>query len=602
MNLFIMGLNVPQIYFDRASKQLDNACEIFSNLKGGEKFAYQSSNLRNFVIMRYSAKELLGQRSYLSDEEEQIVFYSGLPVDPSKQILAHKANEISRNFNGIKYDLEGQTLVLRFNKRTSDADIITDSLGIEQGYYCFNNNGLLVSNNIHLIERVILSNKLDSEGMSYYLGIGWIGSDCTLKEDIKLIPGGQHWRWSSKQSILDRKTYFDPSLTNVNTKEALSKDNIGALAENLKNCYSALAENFEIECPLTGGQDSRLVAGLLINKGINAKYYTSGHPLSSDVIVASLIAKKFNLRHNVYETDTGILNNSWDELVKEFILKTCGMASLWNITDVLPNFGIQNKINVRLTTHGITIAKVAYNRPHLLLNDIGSKDIIKHLEERVINDACGIVSSSAIHTCKEYISRFVNESLEKSINIKVLPDLFCLLERVRRYHGNNWYIERDSIDFFDVFSTKDFLSTGMKLYPLEKITSPIHFRLLKLINKELLEMPFEGGKEFGIQNIKLKLFIDKKKQQIKKEIKKFTKEKETKRPKKGVEGFNRLLWFKQNLVNIKTVIMDQASSELWSFINRAKLENVLAGKGEQINPVYLNKLYIIATLFYNEII
>src|SRR5690606_11373492 len=125
----------------------------------------------------------------------------------------------------VKYELEGQALIIRFNKLTNYVDIITDTIGVEQVYYCITEGGLLLSNSLKLIEDAGISYQMDHRGISYYMGIGWIASDCTLREGVKLIPSGQHWQWDNLKHSLNKKTYFDIPAKEFNTKEALSSEN-----------------------------------------------------------------------------------------------------------------------------------------------------------------------------------------------------------------------------------------------------------------------------------------------------------------------------------------------------------------------------------------
>ena len=63
--------------------------------------------------------------------------------------------------------------------------------------------------------------------------------------------------------------------------------------------------------------------------------------------------------------------------------------------------------------------------------------------------------------------------------------------------------------------------------------------------------------------------------------------------------FNRDKLFKVKLNEIRSICLDQTSSELWQLIKRDELEYVLSGKNKMERNI-LTQLFIIATLFYYE--
>ena len=70
----------------------------------------------------------------------------------------------------------------------------------------------------------------------------------------------------------------------------------------------------------------------------------------------------------------------------------------------------------------------------------------------------------------------------------------------------------------------------------------------------------------------------------------------------NIELFEKQKIFRTNLNEIKSVCLDQASSDIWKFIKREKLENILFEKnGHSIQNKGLEQLYSIITLFYYEL-
>ncbi len=609
MILFISGTNVPESYYQRADVGLKQITDVYPDLKDGERYKYNNST--SFILTLSNKKELLGRRNYVAEDNNYILFYSGLPLDPCRRIQAHRAEEILGSFDELKYNFDGQVSIIRFNKNTNNIDIITDILGLEQVYYYQNKDKFLISNSVFLLQKAVNISQLDPHGISYFLSIGWVASDNTLIKDIKVVKGGQHWKWDNKKHQIKKNTYFALSNVKINTKQILDDRSVKILAQKMSNNLSIINENFNIECPLTGGFDSRLIAAYLINENIEAEYYTTGNPASREFQTALLIVKYFNLYHRTNEINDAILIDKWDEYIYKFIVQNDGLSSLWSIPILTAHFDKTGKIKVRLTSQGSEAARVTYSSMDLFTGKIDEKVMSKHLSKRIIDNSNKIINMSANKLGESYLYNFVSSCMEKGLDLRVLPDLFYLKERVGRHVANNWRIEKSKADYFNIFCNKDFLSSAMAISPIYKIIYPLHYKLMKLLNKKLMNIPFYSSsdkKKYGVQNLYYQIYSRKIKDLIKKqaagikELMKITdKKNKTITQVNIIPAIDRVYWFKKKLNDIRTIILDQSSSELWFYLNKNEIEKVLLNKeGELINNNNITKLYIISTLFYYD--
>ena len=526
---------------------------------------------------------------------------SGLPIDISRKITAHNAGELLNHFEDKKYDLEGQFSIIRFDKRNHNTDIVTDILGMEQVYYFQNHAQLIISNNIKLIETATNCNKIDLTGAAYFLTVGWVADKYTLRQNIHLIKGGRHWKWDNHKKTIIETIYFDPSWIKINSREVLNKKKIKLLYKNMQKYPIILEEYFNLECPLTGGIDSRLIAALLIDKNIRATYYTAGNPEHKDVKIASLIASKFSLPYKLYTIDYDYLFDYWNDIVKKYIIQNHGMTSLWQIFSILTHFESGNNFSVRLSTYGAEASRLTYNRPFLWDNKITFNDVHKYLTNTILGQKDKLLNKISLDIFYKYIESFFKALTEKGINYRLIPDLFYIYERTGRHHANYRGINKSKADLFSLFCSRTYLNEALQVHPIHKTSYPIHYKVLKEINIQLLKMPNSHGK-WPIQNKIIKQVWSTLSPMIMNGLSNFRLKSSNEKSnikQNNIAIFNRDKLFKVKLNEIRSICLDQTSSELWQLIKRDELEYVLSGKNKMERNI-LTQLFIIATLFYYE--
>ncbi len=603
MNLFFTALNSSYEKFVKIQKTMEALQLIFPELKYGQSFSYSSEGHKDFIFLLFSPEEDGRQRIYFAEDNDYILFYSGLPIDTSQKINAHDSSRLLAHFESIKYEYEGQASIIRYNEISHEADIITDIMGMEQVYYCNQWNQLFISNHVGLIETASGSTKIDLDGASHFLSIGWVGNHFTLKQDIHLIRGGEHWKWDRNKQSIAKKVYFDPKEIKPASKEVLKKKEIDNLYIEMENYLQILEKNFSLECPLTGGYDSRLVTALLLDKKLQAEYYTAGSPEYNDAVIASKIAAAFNLKYKLYEMDYEYLFNNWDGLVKNLILQNNGMASLWQVFNLLTHLEpavLNDKSKVRLTTHGAEAARAAYNRTFLWDKKITKKDVFIYLTNRTLANANLLLSDLSIDMFYKFFDSFFRFLTGNDVDYRLIPDYFYIYERLGRHHGNNWRINRASADIFSLFCSRVYLRAALRVHPVDKIVYPLHYRIMKKINTKLFEMPTIYGK-WPLQSGKVKHYLNK----VKPLIGYFSRFKPANIVKNGtgkkriLSAYDRKLLLDTRLDEIRNVCFDNAGSELWQLINRKKLEEILCPESE-IQQEGLPQIFNIATLFYYE--
>lgn len=593
MHIFICGLNSTEEVFNNALYEADRIISIFTSLQGSKRFVYYNPDRNNFIISLLNLQSERSGRNYIYESDETITFFSGLPVDPEDKIKAHDAKCLSEDFDRIKTTFEGQGAIFRLHKFTGSAEIVSDSLGMEQIYYTKYSQSLILSNHISFLSGTTLNTQLDHFGMSFYLAIGWAASDKTLIHNIRVMRGAQHWVWKDKR--LETSQYFFLPLLASGRGKLQSK--IGEeITEAMLKRISMLSRHFEIECPLTGGFDSRVLAAVLMSLKIDADYYTSGNPASDDVRIAKQIASTYNLRHRTFQIIDETILDSWEQLVDTFISKNDGMVSLWQLADMIANTDQKQYRTVRLTAHGATTAKVIYDVANLN-KTLSPFSLRQYFTDRLISNTGGFIAEAAIQTSKDYLMDYIDSRLEDGVAAEVIPNHFFVHERISRFHGNSWNKSREISDSYDIFCSPFYIQHSLSLKTYQKTTYPIHYMIFSRLNRNLISLPFSENRKFGIQNPYLYLFLFHSKEILKKTASILSVNKVS-NVSRNPNAFNQAYWFKKKTDHFRSVILDQSSSELNYYIKRNVIEKVLLNPETPVKMAELHKIFLIATMFY----
>jgi len=537
----------------------------------------------------HTSNKAAAPRRYVWQEKGDVTFYDGCLVDSTRSLSAHDAKELSLQWNKLPDILEGQFAVMRINDNSSSIEIITDSLGMEQVYYFRDGKTWFISNNVQLIRNIYKANTIDPLGISMFLCIGWAGSDLTLIKDIKVIPGGQSWKWIHGATEPVKTTYYSPSQLSNNGYGLLTKPDIQQLSDDLTNMCVSLSESYgTLQCPITGGRDSRLLVSLLKNGGINAEYYTSGSPESDDVKIALQIAKALNLPHRLQgETNDEILGN-WEELCRRIIYQNDGMVSFWQIADILRQPSTIDHLGINLWGAGGEIARGCYTDPKIFLSKYNTNDMKTFLVNSLIKDDKGLINSNAELLAEKQLHYFIDETINNHFSPLDIPDVFCTFEAFRRWAGSNARKNLSISDSFSPYFTRSFITAAFRLSPLQRYSEPLHYELIKLLAPQIHSLPLTT--EPWRSQTQLTILI-----------------------RRLIKGFNdkihhnihskhkpkKVNWFDLKKHWIREFCLDQSDSELWSYVNKSTFERITSDSTSSTERrIHTKALYNIATLFY----
>jgi len=304
MNLFLLGLGLQNDQCDRIPLSVNAAAGIFSSLDGGQvlddnqDYSWRSDCKTTALACRFPEQALLGPREYVSESDDIVCAYDGLPVDDKDRFRPHLASELARCWDDRVHDLDGFFCGIRIQKRTGQVELQFDRFGVHPIYYWNADNTWLISNSVAVLDEFIGKLELDPVGVGRFLAMGWMAGNRTLRAGVSAFPAGEHWTWPGNQAA-PQVSQTSRHIAIVGEKKSkLSRAKTLQLSQDLAIPLKSLERDIgNLMCPLTGGKDSRTLAALLAANDIPARYYTYGNQVGVDGEIAASVAAELGIAH-----------------------------------------------------------------------------------------------------------------------------------------------------------------------------------------------------------------------------------------------------------------------------------------------------------------
>jgi asparagine synthase (glutamine-hydrolysing) len=635
MNLYLLAWQFPHDQHAAAVAELRRvAQEVYPHLDP-DTLWHHSGGQGALAASLHTAASAASPRTYVYHGDDHVTFFDGLPVDRTGRFNAHRAEDLAVHWQQLPQCLEGSFAAVRVAKDPAQIELLTDPLGMEHVYYLRRGDVWLLSNSVRLLERVGKATALDPLGVSLYFAVGWVGADRTLRHDVRVLPGGQKVVWRRDTPGPSHAGYFQRAGLARWRSGALTRDSVEALADSLTQMLRCLSRSLgKLNCPLSAGHDTRLLAALLIHAGIPARYFTFGYYDATDIRVASHIARLFGLEHSI--SDDAVedrltanvseeLRARWDEVSRRLVAENDGMVSLILADQLVgENTGRAARLGSYLHGGGGEIARSFYGMPATFIHAGTPGAVLRNLLTHLVSDHGGLITPEATGLARSYLRGFLEECLEEGFTPPDLPDLFYTYERVRRWVGNifRWGAMRE--DHFYPFCTRPFIETAFSLSALYRWSEPIHYELIRHLVPRLLPVPsdkpwrsqrpvlnrlkFLGSFSYGVVRRQLP-GLQPLVSGVRAGIRRLLARRSADQPVPGglanaENGFDSdtmaaLVEVKRE--QIREVCFSQPRSLVWSFVHRPAFERLLSpSAGAQERRRHYEVLYAIATVFYYD--
>jgi asparagine synthase (glutamine-hydrolysing) len=569
MNLFLIARNLkPSRRHILAS--LRGMTEVYPLLDPGTLTTFGSDSL--YAAVLHTAHAAAAPRRYHTERRGAFTLYDGCPVEPKGRFAAHDAFDLDHHWEHLHETLEGSFFAARLEGET--LELLSDPLGMHQTFYWQDGEQLLVSNSVRLIAEVLGLRDIDEDAVSLFLGMGYAGGDRTLVRGVRAFPGGQ--RWTVAEDVR-RTTYFSLGELAKLPQKPLTLAATQQLADELGGMLSQLARHFgALECPITAGRDSRMMVGLVMDQNIPADFFSTGEADNPDVVFGSAIAQAFGLPHEIKGQDEDVVS-VWDTASRRLLEQNDGLVTLAHIQNAVGEPTELPKLRVHLYGAGGEVARGDLLNEAFLLAPQTRSSVETHLY-RAWRNKQHLLTPEVMTVVRRHIRETVGELLGQGFALRDVPDAFFLTDGVRRWAGAQFRQIGSYRDVFSPFCTRAYVRAAFSLPPVLRYTEQLPYQLLKALSPKLHALPFE--KPWTAQSparLYLEFLMEAPQTLVKKVQRRILHALPGGAPptKAGREK-ERQGWLEQKLGEVRRLSLEQVSSPMWRFVDRAAFESLTA--------------------------
>ncbi len=391
--------------------------------------------------------------------------------------------------------LNGIYVVVIWDSLKKKLIIINDRYGLRKLYYRRAGDKLVFATEIKAIcLDSDFSKTVDEIGISNLLVFGHLFDDRTLFKDVKLLPQASVLTYSDSRLVIEK--YWDYSFYNDDEPVWLEEHYVDGLAEVIERAVRKRVKGInKIALPLSGGLDSRVIAGMLKKIGFPGEIitYSYGHKNSYDVRYGRQIAQKLHYPHYFVPINEDYIKN----YAEEFIGLNDGMIDCLNAhMGVSKNF-IKKMGNFNVATGflgdiqtgififskkivGLKETEDIINTLFKVYGEILTEDELKtYLREDVYRLIAGL-NYDAFRTThfkaptqnKFYTSRYGS-----------------LVQRQRRYTSFNIYCNEDNAEVLAPFVDNEVSDFGLHMPPALAIEQNIYKKMIIKYLPEVAGVP-----------------------------------------------------------------------------------------------------------------
>jgi hypothetical protein len=310
----------------------------------------------------------------------------------------------------------------------------------------------------------------------------WIGERSGYS-GVRLVRPGTVIKITSRRPSIDvdRTPWMPPDDLRDLTRSELLELAYEELADTVRSTLSLPGDSHRAD--LTGGKDTRLVASVVLGEGLadRFRFQTFGPPSLPDVRVATGLARRFGLEHEV-RFEPPSYSATFDERIRSFVATTGGMANLWYQRarhDGWPEVRVSG-------THGLLLR--SKNRVDERAES--DADLVRGLDKMRFG-AAGVLQP---HVVRELREECVRDLLDPAVPGPPMDrfDSFDLRASQRHLFGALGDLEPD-VRITPLTSTR-LVQIAYALGGTARISELIHVELMRRYSDELASYPFAQEK------------------------------------------------------------------------------------------------------------
>ena len=194
----------------------------------------------------------------------------------------------------------------------------------------------------------------------------------------------------------------------------------------------------------------------------------------------------------------------------------------------------------------------------------------------------------------DHVSAFVKEVLDEGFPVEDVPDLYFAYERVRRFSGANLRKYLPTAEVVAPFCGRAYLRAAFQFDALHRWTEPLHFQILRMLDRRLHRMPFQSGQrrwksQNAIWNWRRRQVWTGVNSRLPWRARVFFRKH---------SPYHQVDWLEAHLSLVRQVCLDMPSDDIWQVLNRERLESMLREGNSDARRKGINPLFRVVTLCF----
>ncbi len=237
--------------------------------------------------------------------------------------------------DGLQH-LNGRYDIAVWDRHERVLHFVSDRFGANRHYTLQRPGALHLACEVKALAVFLEHVEIDPAGLASMLSFGYHLGDLTILKDVKCLPNARHLEYRSTGDRLSIKCYWNYPYGENEPLPGSEAKLAAQLHDHLLTALKRLLRGVDkILLPISGGLDSRTMAGLLAQSGFTGEVlaYSYGQPSSRDVRYGRAIARKLGYRHVTIPTPKDFMTRHLEQAAWYFDAEWSGELN-WG-----PRFG-----------------------------------------------------------------------------------------------------------------------------------------------------------------------------------------------------------------------------------------------------------------------
>ncbi len=212
--------------------------------------------------------------------------------------------------------LDGRYDIVIWDRRERLLSMVSDRFGANRHYYSCAPGALYIACEVKVLGAMLDEVAVDPAGLASMITFGYHIGELTLLRRVHRLPNACHLSWQANENLLLVDRYWNYPYGEASPPADSAEGLAESLHERLLRAVKRQLRGVDkILLPVSGGLDSRTMAGLLAQSGFTGDVlaYSFGQPSSRDVRYGSAVAAKLGYRHVVIPTPGNFVTHGMEE-------------------------------------------------------------------------------------------------------------------------------------------------------------------------------------------------------------------------------------------------------------------------------------------------